>query len=96
MQDKFTPEMLTLTLSSAFAYNAAELIIYLITLYVFNLSSIMKKFDLVAFSGYKFVAINLCIIVSIVFKSFGYYLALLYTGLSLSFFMVRKIRFAVK
>ncbi|XP_031619994.1 protein YIF1B [Contarinia nasturtii] len=92
MQDKFTPEMLTLTLSSAFAYNAAELIIYLITLYVFNLSSIMKKFDLVAFSGYKFVAINLCILVSIVFKSFGYYLALLYTGLSLSFFMLRTLK----
>ncbi|XP_055321733.1 protein YIF1B [Sitodiplosis mosellana] len=92
MQNKFTPSELGVISSSAFAYTLVELIAYWLTLYIFNLSATMKLLDLLAFSGYKFVAINLCILVSIVFKSFGYYLALLYTGFSLCFFLLRTLK----
>lgn len=96
MQNKFTPSELGVISSSAFAYTLVELIAYWLTLYIFNLSATMKLLDLLAFSGYKFVAINLCILVSIVFKSFGYYLALLYTGFSLCFFLVSLFKDKVK
>lgn len=88
MQNQFTPEQLGVISSSALAYSIFELIVYSITLYVSNITASMKTLDLLAFSGYKFVTINLCIVISIVFKRFGYYLALLYTSISLCFFLV--------
>lgn len=90
MQNKFTPSELGAISSWACLYIFLELVAYWVTLYIFNLSATMTFLDLLAFSGYKFVVINLCILVSIVFKSFGYYLALLYTGCSLCFFLVRN------
>lgn len=91
MQNQFTPEQLGVISSSALAYSIFELIVYSITLYVSNITASMKTLDLLAFSGYKFVTINLCIVISIVFKRFGYYLALLYTSISLCFFLVSEI-----
>lgn len=93
MQNQFTPEQLGVISSSALAYSIFELIIYSITLYVSNISTTLKTLDLLAFSGYKFVMINLCILVSIVFKRFGYYLTLIYSSISLCFFLVRKHSF---
>lgn len=93
MQNQFTPEQLGVISSSALAYSIFELIIYSITLYVSNISTTLKTLDLLAFSGYKFVMINLCILVSIVFKRFGYYLTLIYSSISLCFFLVRKNSF---
>lgn len=92
MQNQFTPEQLGVISSSALAYIIFELIVYSITLYVSNISSTMKTLDLLAFSGYKFVTINLCILVSIIFKRFGYYLTLLYTSFSLCFFLLRTLK----
>lgn len=89
MQNQFSPEQLGVISSSALAYSIFELIIYSITLYISNISTTMKTLDLLAFSGYKFVTINLCILVSIIFKRFGYYLALIYTSITLCFFLVR-------
>lgn len=91
MQNQFTPEQLGVISSSALAYSIFELIVYSITLYISNISASMKTLDLLAFSGYKFVTINICILISIVFKSFGYYLALLYTSFSLCFFLVSEM-----
>ena len=90
MQNQFTPEQLGVISSSALAYSIFELIVYSITLYVSNITSSIKTLDLLAFSGYKFVTINLCILISIIFKRFGYYLALLYTSISLCFFLVSR------
>lgn len=88
MQNQFTPEQLGVISSSALAYSIFEMIVYSITLYVSNITASMKTLDLLAFCGYKFVTINLCILISIIFKRFGYYLALLYTSFSLCFFLV--------
>lgn len=88
MQNQFTPEQLGVISSSALAYIIFELIVYWITLYVFNISAAILMLDLLAFSGYKFVAINLCILVSIIFKGFGYALILGYNSIALFFFLV--------
>lgn len=88
MQNQFSPEQLGVISSSALAYSICELIIYSLTLYISNISSTIKTLDLLAFSGYKFVTINLCLLVSIIFKRFGYYVTLFYTSISLCFFLV--------
>lgn len=88
MQSQFTPEQLGVIASSALAYILFELIIYWVTLYVFNISSSILTLDLLAFAGYKFVAINLCILVSIIFRGFGYVLILGYNSVAMFFFLV--------
>lgn len=88
MQNRFTPEQLGMISSSAFFCIIFELIFYWATLYLSNITASMKFLDLVAFSGYKFVMMNVCILVSIVFKQFGFYSAWLYTSISIAFFLV--------
>lgn len=94
MQNRFTPEQLGMISSSAFFCIILELIFYWITLYVSNIAASMKFLDLVAFSGYKFVMMNVCVLVSIVFKQFGFYSAWLYTSISIAFFLVCPIQIA--
>lgn len=89
-QNQFTPEQLGIISSSALAYSIFELIIYSITVYVSNISTSLKTLDLVAFAGYKFVAIDACILVSIIFKRMGYYSMYLYTSITLCFFLVSQ------
>lgn len=94
MQNRFTPEQLGYTASSALASSIFELIIYAIVMYVVNISTNIKSLDLVAFCGYKFVIIVFCTVVSIVFQRFGYYAALLYSSVSLAVFLV-SLRFSM-
>lgn len=88
MQDRFSPEQLGIQASSALAYAIMELIVYSLTLYIGNIQTMLKTLDLMAFAGYKFVIINVCLVTSILFKSFGYYLCLLYSSVALGFFLV--------
>lgn len=91
MQDRFSPEQLGIQASSALAYAIMELIVYSLTLYIGNIQTMLKTLDLVAFAGYKFVIINACLVVSILFRSSGYYLCLLYASITLAFFLVSTI-----
>lgn len=88
MQDRFSPEQLGIQASSALAYTIMELIVYSLTLYIGNIQTMLKTLDLMAFSGYKFVVINVCLMASIMFRSFGYYMCLLYSSITLGFFLV--------
>jgi protein transport protein YIF1 len=88
-QDRFSPEQLGIQASSALAYNIFELIIYTVTLYVTNISTSLRTLDLVAFSGYKYSIIVAILCASIMFGSTAYYVALIYCGASLAFFLVR-------
>lgn len=91
LQNRFTPEKLSIEASSALASSIFELIVYSITLYVVNIKTSLKTLDLLAFAGYKFVTIVACLLVSTLFHGFGYYLALTYCSLSLGFFLVSFI-----
>lgn len=92
MQNQFTPEQLGIISSSALAYSIFELIIYSITLYVANISTTLKTLDLLSFAGYKFAVIDVCILVSIVFKRLGYYSMFIYSSITLIFFLVSTFR----
>lgn len=89
MQNRFTPEQLGILASSALAYSMLELIIYSITIYVANIPTKLKTLDLLAYSGYKFAIIVICILISIAFHRVGYYSALIYCSISLGVFLVR-------
>lgn len=54
-QNRFAPEVLGMLASSALAWSVVEILIALVTLYVTNISTKLKTFDLIAFAGYKYV-----------------------------------------
>ncbi|KAH8295378.1 hypothetical protein KR018_010430 [Drosophila ironensis] len=92
MQKRFSPEQLGIQASSAMAYSFVELVIYSIALYVMNVKTSLKTLDLLAFTGYKYVNIVVCLMVSTLFFRSGYYLALAYTSFSFGFFLLRTLR----
>lgn len=88
MQQKFSPEDLGKLASTALAVVLFELVVYSLALYITNIPSTLKTLDLLAYSGYKFTLMVTCILVGIVFNGFGYWIALVYCGATLAFFMV--------
>lgn len=88
MQNRFSPEQLGIQASSAMAYSIFELVIYSISLYVMNVKTSLKTLDLLAFTGYKYVNIVVCLLVSSLFFRSGYYIALAYTSFAFGFFLV--------
>jgi hypothetical protein len=54
-QNRFTPEQLGMTSSTALVWTILEIIILLIAMYVINVSTDLKYLDLLAYCGYKYV-----------------------------------------
>ncbi|KAJ3649239.1 hypothetical protein Zmor_020992 [Zophobas morio] len=92
MQQKFTPEQIGIIASSALAWFVVELALYSCTLYIANIKTTLRTFDLLAFSGYKFVGIIVSILVSLVGARTAYYSCLIYVNLALAFFLVRTLK----
>lgn len=80
--------MLGIQASSALAWTILEVLVYLICFYVTNVTTSLTTIDVLAFSGYKFVGIIIAVLTSLIFLRLGYYCALLYCSLSLSYFLV--------
>ncbi|XP_071791931.1 protein YIF1B-B-like isoform X1 [Asterias amurensis] len=94
-QDKFTPEQLGMQASTALVWLIIEIVAVLLTLYIMNIHSALRKLDLVAFCGYKYVGMIVCLLASILFQSLGYYVALLYSSISIIFFLVRNMKLII-
>lgn len=94
-QERFTPEQLGITASSALAWGIIELLVHIITLYIMNLETSLRYLDLLAYCSYKYVGINAALLASLVFKKFGYYSVLLYFSVSLGFFLLRSLKLRV-
>lgn len=94
-QERFTPEQLGILASSALAWGVIELVVHTISLYVMNLETRLSTFDLLAYCGYKYVGINAALVVSLVFRKFGYYMIWLYYSASLAFFLMRSLKLRV-
>lgn len=95
MQDKFSPEQIGITASSALAWCIIELAIYCAILYILQVETSLKTLDLLAYSGYKFVGTIISILVSVVAGRTGFYVSLIYTNLALAFFLVRSLKVQV-
>lgn len=92
MQDRFSPEQIGISASSALAWTVVEMAVYMATLYITNIQTNLKMLDLLAYSGYKYVGVILSVLTSLVFSTTGYYVALLYSSLALAFFLVRALK----
>lgn len=92
MQDRFSPEQIGIQASSALAWSIVEIAIYTATLYITNIRTTLKTFDLLAYSGYKYIGIILSILLSVLFAKTGYFCSIIYCGLALAFFLVRTLK----
>jgi len=91
-QNRFSPEQLGITASTALVWTAIEILVLLLSLYIMNISTTLKALDLLSYSGYKYVGMIVILAASFVFESTGYYIALAWTSLSIAFFLVRTLR----
>lgn len=94
IQDKFTPESLGIITSSAMAWLCIEIILILLSLYLLNVNTDLNYTDLLSCCGYKYVGTILCLIGGL-FSSTGYYLALLWCGCAISFFLLRSLKLSI-
>ena len=55
IQNRFSPEVLSIQASSALAWLIIEVVVVLLSLYLLSISCSLGFFHLIAFGGYKFV-----------------------------------------
>jgi len=94
-QNRFTPEQLGITASSALVWLFVEIMAILFSMYICNVQAEIKWLDLLAFCGYKYFGMIVSCLGGLVFQSFGYYLTLLWMSVSIGFFMVRTLRLII-
>lgn len=96
LDNKFSPEQLGRQASSALGWVALEIILVLLTHYLFSImSSSLKLLDIVAFCTYKFVSIITALLSSLFLGQTGYYVILSYSAISLGFYLMRTLRVAI-
>nr|CAG4652056.1 EOG090X0ATU [Triops cancriformis] len=96
IQNRFTPEVLGIQASSALVWMVMEVLAILLTLYVMNIQSSLRALDIIAFSGYKYVGMIAILLITLALYGTGYFLALIYCSVSLSFFLIRTLKFQVQ
>jgi len=95
MQDKFTPEQLGIQASSALGWFVIEIILILILMQILSIKSALKTFDIMAFCGYKYFGMILCLGSSIIIPQMGYNIVLVYMCASITYFMVRNLKLMI-
>lgn len=94
-QNRFTPEQLGMTASSAMVWLVIELIAIVFTTYVLGISSGVRYLDLMALCGYKYVGMILAALGALILGSSAYYLVLLWCSFSISFYLARTLRLLI-
>ncbi|CAH2238128.1 protein YIF1B-B [Pararge aegeria] len=92
LQQRFSPEQISVQASGALAYIVCEMALYLATLYVTATRTALNTLDLLAFSGYKYTAMIYSLLAALALGAPGYYACLLYCSLGLSYFLVKTLR----
>ncbi|CAM9360628.1 unnamed protein product [Ascophyllum nodosum] len=84
----FSPEVLTEVTSSCIVTQLLQVLLIRLGLYLLNSPAVIL--DLVAYTGYQYVGLGINMTVGICLGLRWYYVALAWTGLMMSFFMVRE------
>ncbi|RLN52810.1 hypothetical protein BBJ29_000751 [Phytophthora kernoviae] len=84
--NQFSPDVITKDASYCLVMQLIEIGVLAACLYVLNSS--ISFLDLVSFSGYKYIPLVINTVVFQLFGSIAYYVALLYTGVAVSYFTV--------
>ncbi|VDM43415.1 unnamed protein product [Toxocara canis] len=91
VQGRFTPEQLGIITTNAMVYLLLENIIIHIMKYVMNVSESVRVWHWLAYSSYKYVSMNICLLAFLVGGSVFYYSALTYTSLAVVLFLLRTV-----
>ncbi|XP_007433856.1 uncharacterized protein LOC103055927 [Python bivittatus] len=92
---RFSPDLLGLLASSALAWLAVEVLAVLLGLYLAAINTDLTPFDLVAFSGYKYVGMIMGLLAGLVFGKTGYYVLLGWCCITTFVFMIRTLRLKI-
>ncbi|CAL9707035.1 unnamed protein product [Knipowitschia caucasica] len=95
IQKRFSPEVLGLCASTALVWIIIEVLVMLLSLYLLTVHSDLSTFDLVAYSGYKYVGMIFTVLCGLIFGSDGYYVALAWSSCALMFFIVRSLKMKI-
>ncbi|XP_043982069.1 protein YIF1A isoform X2 [Gambusia affinis] len=95
IQKRFSPEVLGLCASTALVWVIIEVLVMLLSLYLLTVHSDLSTFDLIAYSGYKYVGMIFTVLCGLMFGSDGYYVALAWSSCALMFFIVRSLKMKI-
>ncbi|XP_005799541.1 protein YIF1A [Xiphophorus maculatus] len=95
IQKRFSPEVLGLCASTALVWIIIEVLVMLLSLYLLTVHSDLSTFDLIAYSGYKYVGMIFTVMCGLMFGSDGYYVALAWSSCALMFFIVRSLKMKI-
>ncbi|XP_067831847.1 protein YIF1A-like [Heptranchias perlo] len=95
IQQRFSPEMLGMCASTALVWVIIEVLALVLALYLISVHTDLTTFDLIAYCGYKYVAMIITILGGLLFGRDGYYVALAWTSWAIMFFLVRSFRMKV-
>ncbi|TDH07510.1 hypothetical protein EPR50_G00106860 [Perca flavescens] len=88
-------EVLGLCASTALVWVIIEVLVMLLSLYLLTVHSDLSTFDLIAYSGYKYVGMIFTVLCGLLFGSDGYYVALAWSSCALMFFIVRSLKMKI-
>ncbi|RNA22245.1 YIF1B-like isoform X1, partial [Brachionus plicatilis] len=94
LEDRFTPEKLGIYASSALGWFIIEVLIIFLSLQILSIKSALTTFDIMAFCGYKYFGMIMCLAGQLVVPN-AYYFVLLYMSLSFTYFMVRNLKLMI-
>ncbi|XP_051945193.1 protein YIF1A [Xyrauchen texanus] len=95
IQKRFSPEVLGLCASTALVWIIIEVLAMLLSLYLLTVHTDLSTFDLIAYSGYKYVGIIFTLLCGLLFGSDGYFVALAWSSCALMFFIVRSLKMKI-
>ncbi|XP_016121479.1 protein YIF1A-like [Sinocyclocheilus grahami] len=95
IQKRFSPEVLGLCASTALVWIIIEVLVMLFSLYLLTVHTDLSMFDLVAYSGYKYVGMIFTVLCGLLFGSDGYFVALAWSSCALMFFIVRSLKMKI-
>uniref|UniRef100_A0A667YT98 Protein YIF1 n=3 Tax=Euacanthomorphacea TaxID=123369 RepID=A0A667YT98_9TELE len=95
IQKRFSPEVLGLCASTALVWVIIEVLVMLLSLYLLTVHTDLSTFDLIAYSGYKYVGMIFTVLCGLLFGSDGYFVALAWSSCALMFFIVRSLKMKI-
>lgn len=96
LKDKFSPEQLGYLSSSALVCLSTEVCLLVIIFHFCNVRCWFNFIHYIAFCSYKFVPIVLSMLISLLFKTTGYYITIVYSTLALGYYMIRSFHVAIE
>lgn len=93
--NRFTPEELGMRASSALVWLVIEVALVMFSLYLVNAKTDLKTFDILSYCGYKYVGMNMVMACGLFFNLSVYMAALLYSSLSIGYFLLKTLRLKI-